>query len=257
MCNPREIRLTETQDLHEAWSHRISETVSVSDLVTRRVTAEHELGATTPPPILAALPGALARIGFHQEEGLWTFYFDDEARVSFDPNTGLMQLVVEASEQLTAQGSASTEITGVTEGQVEVVGDSWYYDDDWGGRTEAVGAQEAQERMRRDFAAKAAQRVEEDQQRAAEARAQEMGRAAEEDARRRLDADAVEAGRRLEEQARRRVSVLGDRVGSMINRATGMATRDVLLQLAQESSATIDVDEDSGDVMRLEFTMPN
>ncbi len=168
---------------------------------------------------------------------------------------GSHQLIVEAvlSEQIKAEAQASAEAGGFTVGEVEAEAVGRYYDDGWGGRTEAHAREQAQSQAEHKLeeAVDALHR----RRHAAEIEAAEATARAEAEIR--ANEKLEELRTKTREALRERIQVIianaEERVYHCMNRIVGEAYRRTLIELAVQNGGRILADQRSGSVYNLEL----
>lgn len=255
MCNPRRVHVTSARELREDWQHRVTESVSATGRVVRAATVQHDVSGFG-GPVLAELPAVLATApGWRAAGACFEYRLGEDAHAVYDPAAQRLVVIAEESRDLTVYHTVEETISGTTLGEVSATGEGWYYDDEWGGRTEAKAREGAEAQAERDFAEKGRQKVEQDKAAAAANLQGAMRQKGQEEAAAAHARESELVGDELERAARRRVRILNQRAINALNRAGGLAARAVLVRFASENGARVDVDEEDDTVVRLEFTM--
>ena len=227
-----------------------------SSEVTGEARIREPLAAGIGAPTLTALAVALEAAPGWEWDGETFTHALDGGQISYDPVTRELEIIARVSTQVEASGEASTTVSENFEGTIESEGEGVYYDDGWGGITEADAHAEAE----RAAAAALDDAV-------TELRAR---RRAEADAREgdQLEADAVaraeaalataSAARRaqLQRAAAARLTAIGVQGRNLFHAALADAYRDAILAYARSRGADgIRYSETDG-VLEIEFEMP-
>lgn len=144
MCNPRRVRVQATRKIAEAWRAEIEQAATARGDVSSKAQLVQSISDLLPPR---------ARLAFEQAmqvsaDWAWT---DGEYRravpggyVAYRPDTGELEIVIELKVALEAVGTASLVASGEVTDQVTTSATGKYYDDGWGGNTEARAREQAQ-----------------------------------------------------------------------------------------------------------------
>ncbi|HEY4387739.1 MAG TPA: hypothetical protein VGN34_25075, partial [Ktedonobacteraceae bacterium] len=168
---------------------------------------------------------------------------------------GSHQLFIEArlTERISAEARGSAEASGFTVGEVAVEAITHYYDDNWGGRTEAHARAEAATLAEQ----KLTEAIEElhHQQHAAELQAAQTQAQtqAEQEAAVALERARVAMRAAMRERLQTVLANAEDRIYHTMNRLVAEAYRQSLIQLVQENGGRVLTDERTGSVMNLEL----
>ncbi len=262
MCHPRRVMIHLAQAIEEAWRTTVEQTATAEGEVQElaRLTANIPLDAEMGDRALQMLERILQ--GEFEEFEAWTRddegnYCRDLGQVTLIYRPGTHQLVVEAglTEQIEAQVQATAKAGGFTVGEVAVEAIGRYYEDGWGGRTEARARQEAQTQAEQKLAEAAEalhrrQHAAEIEAATAQAQAQAETAAAEELAR--LQTEARQA---LRQRLQSTLAEAEERVYHTMNRLVGEAYRRTLIQMVQENGGRVLTDERTGSVINLELEL--
>jgi hypothetical protein len=262
MCNPRRVEITATRQVAEAWQREVERVAEQAMTITGEARVRHALDASVAAPALAALEAALEagmpgwqRTGDDDDAG---YRCDvDGGHVVYLPGTRTLEIVAVAEGEVRGRGSARARLEGRVETAIEGSGASIYYDDGYGGRTQDVAEQEARQEADLGIARQVAARLDE-AARTAEAEAEAALRArAEEAARADLQARAAVQRRALDADAAGRLETVGARARQAFHRLLAVAYRDALLALARARGAQEIHCSDAGEVLEIEFLLPD
>jgi len=255
MCNPRQIRIRATAHLAEAWDQEVGRQVTLHGSATGRAAVRESLAAGLGIPVLSALDRVLDELeGWRPQDGGYRHDLEG-GYVHYHPDTGELEIVAEITADFEAVGEARTTVSGAVEDDLEVEGVGHYYDDEWGGRTEATARRDAQanadqelERARSERIEQARAELEAAQGGAVEAQAEQAARAS-------LAERTAARTAALERQAQDRLTAVGVQSRVLIQRAIGLAYRDTILAYARSRHAEGVRVSGSGGVMEIEFEM--
>lgn len=266
MCNPRRVEITATRQVAEAWQREVERVAEQAMTITGEARVRHALDASVAAPALAALEAALEagmpgwqRLGDTDDDaddGGWRCDVDG-GHVIYLPGTRTLEIVAVAAGEVRGRGSARARLEGRVEAAVEGSGASIYYDDGYAGRTQDVAEQEARQEADLGIARQVAARLDE-AARTAEAVAEAaLSARAEEAARADLQARAAEQRQALDAHAAERLEVVGARARQAFHRLLAVAYRDALLALARARGAQDIHCSDAGEVLEIEFLLPD
>jgi len=262
MCNPRKVMIHLARSIEEAWRRCVEQTATATGTVRElaRITAHIALDAEMGDLALSMLERVLAG----EVEGFtaWTrdslgHYRRDLDTVTLIYNPDTHQLAVEArlTELVSTAARAAAEASGFTVGEVAAEAIGCYYDDGWGGRTEANATTEATTEAEAKLAA-ALEALHREQNAAAftqaEAEAQAQAEAAAAEA---LAATQAEVRTALRTRLQLTLANAQEQVRDLMNRAVGEAYRQALLQLVLDNGGRVLMDETTGAVMNLELEL--
>lgn len=263
MCNPRRVEITATRQVAEAWQREVERVAEHAMTITGEARVRHALDASVAAPALAALEAAL-------EAGMpgWQRTGDDGddsgyrcdvngGYVIYLPETRTLEIVAVVEGEVRGRGSARSRLEGRVEAAVEGSGESIYYDDGYGGRTQDVAEQEARQEADLGVARQVAARLDEAARTAEEAADAELRARAEEAARANLQARAAAHRPALDAHAAEHLQTVGARGRQAFHRLLAVAYRDALLALARARGAQDIHCSDSGEVLEIEFLLPD
>lgn len=262
MCNPRRVEITATRQVAEAWQREVERVAEQAMTITGEARVRHALDASVAAPALAALEAALEagmpgwqRTGDDSDSG---YRCDvDGGYVIYLPETRTLEIVAVVEGEVRGRGSARSRLEGRVEAAVEGSGESIYYDDGYGGRTQDVAEQEARQEADLGIARQVAARLDEAARTAEEAADAEMRARAEEAARADLQARAAAHRPALDAHAAEHLQTVGARARQAFHRLLAVAYRDALLALARARGAQDIHCSDSGEVLEIEFLLPD
>lgn len=262
MCNPRRVMIHLTRAIEEAWRTTVAQAATATGEVQQlaRIRADIPLDAEMGEVALQMLERILR--GEFPEFEPWERdaegnYRHDLGDVVLVYQPGSHQLLVEArlTELISAEARATAEASGFTVGQVAAEAVGHYYEDGWGGRTEACALAEAKAaaELKLTEATEALHR----QQHAAELQTAEAQARAE--AERQAAADLARLQAQVRAGLRTRLQIIlreaEDRVQHTMNRLVGEAYRLSLIQMVKENGGRVLSDERSGSVINLELEL--
>lgn len=250
MCNPRRITITTAQVLSQAWSRVFTGAFEGVGEAHGLATLTLPYGNGMPPALRALFAQRLGRdSGWRLRGGRYEADLAD-GTISYDPDTGELELTVRLSAEVAESVTGSFEVSGTVEGGVnrDFTGQA---------RTDAAARVQA-ERAAASAVAAEQQRLDEAARRAAEAVDEEVGA-------RRAEAQARAQGRqRLEESIASRAAELDTEATALleerrdmflllVNRVYAGAVQDALENFARRRGArNLQSSEDEG-VIELSF----
>ncbi|MBV9448166.1 MAG: hypothetical protein JO345_19965 [Streptosporangiaceae bacterium] len=143
MCNPRKITARATRKIAEAWRAAIQRTARASGSVTGRASLTQQLGSMLAEPARRAFEQAVAADPNWQLVGEGYVLGVPGGQARYLPGTGELDISVELSAYVEAEGTASRVLEGTVEETYEASAQARYYADGYGGRTRDVAQQEA------------------------------------------------------------------------------------------------------------------
>jgi hypothetical protein len=281
MCNPRRVEITATRQVAEAWQREVERVAEQAMTITGEARVRHALDASVAAPALAALEAALEagmpgwqRVGEASEASDAGDASDasdageasdaggyrcdvDGGYVLYLPGTRTLEIVAVVEGEVRGRGSARSRLEGRVEAAVEGSGESIYYDDGYGGRTQDVAEQEARQEADLGIARQVAARLDEAARTAEAAADAELRARAEEAARADLQARAAAHRQALDAHAAEHLQAVGARARQAFHRLLAVAYRDALLALARARGAQDIHCSDSGEVLEIEFLLPD
>jgi FtsH ternary system domain X2 len=208
MCNPRKITARATRQIAEAWRTAVQRTARASGSATGRASLTQRLGSMLGEPARQAFEQAIAADPRWQLTGEAYALNVPGGQVRYLPGTGELDISVELSAYVEAEGSASRVLEGTVEETVEVSAEARYYDDGYGGRTRSRAQQEAQaladekaDKKAQEGTAKARRKAERKAEAALAADSAGVAAEAERDAEARLAAERERRGEELNREA--------------------------------------------------------
>jgi hypothetical protein len=265
MCNPRRVRVTATRQVREAWEREVRRAATVSLTVGGEARIRQQLDASVGAPALMAMQLRLARGAEGGCDG-WVAQPDGAYRhdveggyVLYHPAERQLEIVATASATLTGTGVASQTLGGTLEADIEATAEAGYYDDGWGGHTEAAARREAEQAAARNADAGARQRLDAAADAAEQAADPALTAAAAADARRRLEARAELHRAELEQRAREHLAEVGIRARQAFHRLLALGYRDALEGLARRRGvAPGDIDtRETDDYLEIDLLLPD
>ncbi len=258
MCNPRRVEITATRQVEEAWAREVERVAEHALSVTGEARVRHALDASVAVPALDALERALEAglDGWAAVEGGYRFDVDGGA-VTYRPDDGVLEIVAYASDEVRGWGRARAQLTGEVSAALAHRGESLYYDDGYGGSTEEVARREAEAEAEHGIDALVAGEIERAAEAAEAAAAADLDDRARQAARADVERRAAARERELASEASERLRAVGVRARQAFHRALAIAYRDALLALARARGAEEIRCNDSGDVLEIEFTLPD
>lgn len=260
MCNPRRVMVHLSETIEEAWRTTVEQVArregQVEEVVqmTADIGLDAEMGDRALQMFERILQGEIEGYDAWAEDEAGAYRHEmGEVTLVYQP--GSHQLLIEArlSEMISAEARATAEASGFTMGDVSVEAVGGYYDDGWGGHTEARARRQAQANAQQQLtdAIDALHRT----QNAAElSRAEAQARArAEEEAAQRLQRRHEDVRAALRTQLQATLANAEERVYYTMNRLVGEAYRQTLLQLVRENGGRVLANEQTGSVINLEL----
>jgi bacterioferritin (cytochrome b1) len=248
MCNPRRVIIRLAETVREEWQRTIAASVIEQTEVHAEAVLETQvdLAAELGEVALQELRGLLAEGygGWQADGAIYTLALENGIGLRYTPETGHLEVRARLSETVQAAAEAGGTFSGTLDAQVEVEGVGRYYDDEWGGHTEA----RAREAAERDAQAQLAAAREQLVSAAARLQAEEQARA--------------EAQTRLREEAERRQAVLEERLDALLRESEehvqaaigallGQTYRRAILRIVNEGGGQIIQDTEQGAIVDL------
>jgi hypothetical protein len=254
MCNPRRIVVTATRDLSEAWQHEVARTVRMTGRAVGSARIRQPIGASLGTPARRALDAAFATgipgwtavdEGFrHEVEGGYVVYHPDDQT---------LEIVATCETEIAVEGRAAQQIRGVVQGAIRAEGVSTIYDDGWGGRTEAVGHNEATARANELLDRERQKKLEEARRDAEAGIANAVEGSARDAAAANLQNEAARREAELARQATARLDAVGARCRAAFHDVLARAYRDALLAYARRQNAEVVECRDENGVLSVEL----
>lgn len=256
MCNPRQVTVTATRQINEAWDREITRTVEEMEEVRGEARVVQALDSTLGSQTLRTLEMAFAsgQEGWEETENGYRFNIQG-GYVQYLLEQQALEIVAVLEDTISARGETSRQLSGQLDEELSVEGTGRYYDDGWGGKTEETGRKAAE----KDAANKLERAKQERLNQAADAAERESEREVEEEARQqaqeKLNQLSKERRAELAEQARQNLQVVGLRGRQAFNRVLAQAYKNALLAYARNNGAdNIVCSRDDDDFLEVEFT---
>ena len=262
MCNPRKVMIHLSRSIEESWRQTVEQTATATAELseTGRVTSRLRLDGEMGPMALEMLERVLAG----EFEGFEPWERDERGcfyravgpvTMIYDPDMAGLSVETRLTETVAAEGRADAEVLGFTTGEVAVEAVGSYFEDGWGGRTEARARenarQEAEKRLER-----ALDELHREQNAAKLAAAETRARGdAEAAAQQNLDSLKKKARVAMRSRMQAILSSAEEQVYHIMNRAVGEAYRQTLLRAVRENGGRVRKDERTGSVVNLELEL--
>jgi hypothetical protein len=255
MCNPRRVTVTLTRDIAEAWSREISRTVELTERVSGEARVQQNLSAQLGGPALRALEARLTAGAEPAWRETAEGYRCDVAggHVLYRLDEQVLEIVAALEEVVVAQGQAAAVLSGEVRETLEARGESGYYDDGHGGRTEAVARGDAREAARQRLEAERQARLNAARQQAESAAGADLRIRAQAAAQTRLEQATAARRAELARQAEDHLETVGVRCRQAFNQLLARAYRDAILAYARRHGAEQVSCRDDDGVMEIEF----
>lgn len=248
MCNPRRVVVRLAETVRQAWQRTIEAHVTEQTEIRAHATLETqidlaaELGDIALQELLRLLGEGFG--GWYADGDTFTLPLEHGISLHYVPAGRRLEVRAQLSETVQAAATSRGTYSGTLDTQVEVEGVGRYYDDDWGGHTEAR-AREAAERAAR-------VRLEAERERLVTAAAREQA-----EAQARSEAQA-----RLREERERRQAALDERlevllreseaqVQATIGALLGQTYRRAIIRLVHENGGQVIQDSAQGAMIDL------
>ncbi len=256
MCKPRRVTITTTRELQEAWSREVSRSVQLSQILQGEARVTQSFADTLAQPVLngidlalgKGLPGwSVSGEGYrHEIEGGYVFYHLDRHEV---------EIVAVADSSVVVTGSASDQLTGQVVETLSVEASGDYYDDGWGGRTEAAGRVDAEKKAEEALARESAKKLKDAADQAATEAAGRLDERAKADAERKMAEEAAARQASLNLQASERLQTVGVRGRQVANRLLAEGYRAAVMAYARTSGADGIQCTDNAESLEIEFML--
>lgn len=258
MCNPRRVSVVATAELEEAWEHVVRRTVELRQSVTGEARVSQGVGDTLPEPVLASIERAMA-------DGTDGWRRDGECYrrdvpggyALYDPRARSLEIVATLEGVVEVSGTAEEKAAGIARGSLRTEGTGSYYDDGYGGGTEASARQAAEEEAKRKLEDERQRAIRQQRELAEQARdgavsAEARARAEEQLAR---DAEARRAD--LSRRATEHLQLVGTRCRQHFNGLAARAWGDAISRYVAAQGGSLDHDITESDGTRvISFTLP-
>lgn len=254
MCNPRRVNVTATEQIRDAWERTVRRAVELSGNITGEARVRQALDASVGAPALAALESLLSRgqPGWSAVENGYRFDIDGGYLV-YNTEERALEIVATLQEEIRVTGEAQAQVGGVIQAEVTVKGEGRYYDDNYGGRTEADARRDAEAQARRNLEEARQQQLRQAQESAEAGASGALEAEARREAERRLEEQAAARRAELERQATAHLETVGLRCRQEFNRVLALAYRDAILAYARANGAENVQCNESDEVVEIEF----
>jgi hypothetical protein len=255
MCNPRRVEVTATRELAEAWEHEVRRVATRSAHATGESRVREPLDGAIGAPVLGALAAVLSGADGWERDGDTFRHALDGGYLAYHADTQELEIVATASGQVDVAVTSSVVLHGEVRERIEATGTGRYYDDNWGGVTEADARQAADRDAEANLQARRldvlrAARAEEEARRGADLDAT-VGAQADAELARRTAARTDE----LRAEAARCLTAVGIQGRNAFHAVLAQAYREAILAYARRRGADrISCSEDGG-VLEIEFEM--
>jgi hypothetical protein len=255
MCNPRRITVTATRQLQEAWQTEVSRTVQLQTQVTGEARIRQPLDTSLGSTALRALETILANDGAWQEVEEGYRHNVSGGYIIYLVNEQALEIVASLSEEIQASAQETIRLEGVINQAIATEGQGMYYDDGWGGRTEAVGQKEAQTNAQRQLDQLSQEQLRQAQREAEAAIAASLETAAHNQAQSQLQAQAEQRRAILAAQARQHLDTVGLRCRQVFNAVLAQAYREAILAYARRQGAMNILCNEGDNIIEIEFNL--
>lgn len=255
MCNPRRVVIELAEAVRQEWSRTVQARVTEQAQISAEATLETQvdLAAELGEVALEELRALLAEgFGGWQADGdEHTLALENGIGLRYHPGSGRLQVVARLSETVEAAASASGAASGVAEGSVTAQGVGRYYDDAWGGQTEARARAAAEREAQGRLAAERGRLVEEQQREAVEAARREAEVQARASAQAQLREERERRQAALEEHMEALLAESQEHVQSAIGALLGQTYRRAITRIVVESGGQVIEDRQQGAIIDL------
>lgn len=262
MCNPRRIKVRASRSLTEAWQAEITRTARLTETLSGEARIVEPLGARLPAPVRDRL------IELLEADPMWRAVEDGYrydvpgGHLTYYPDTGDLEVVANATAELTAEGIAARTRGGIAEGTAESEAEVSFYSDGYAGRNKAAAEREGETKAGRHAEEEArknlATQLEADRQAAEEALAAQATAVEQEaldDARRRIEEQRDTQQEELTAEAGRQVRRLQENYLRVINLPLTHAYRDVILERANQPDVRNLYHTEQDGIIEIQFEM--
>lgn len=253
MCNPREITVTATRLIDEAWQHAISRTVTLTGRVTGEARIRERLDASLAAPVVRAFEMGIAN------DAAWVQIQDayrhdvEGGYVIYHLHDRSLEIVATAYGDTSAEGTEEQALAGRLTEELQAAGEGRYYDDGWGGRNEMRARTEAEGEAQRKLEEARLARLDQAKREAADQVATQLDEAARVKAEAELQRRSAALRAELDASARRHLDMVGVRARQVFYRSLGNAYRDAILSYARRNKAEGIQCHEDGDTIEIEF----
>lgn len=249
--------MTATRQLNEAWQREVRRTVELMEGVQGEARIRQPLDATLGDQTRRALELEFASGNTDWQETENGYRLDVEGGyVEYLIEERALELVAVLEDSVQVKGEESRTLEGTITEEISETGAGNYYDDGYGGRTEAAGRLEAEKEASRKLEIRARQMQEEAARQAEQESQEQIEAVAREKARERLSQVSAERNAELQAQARKNLDTVGLRGRQAFHRVLAQGYKNALLSWARANGAdNISCQEGTGDTLDIEFTI--
>lgn len=261
MCNPRRITVQAKRKISEAFRAEIKRAFTARGDVSSEARLEQQIDDLLPKPARIAFESAM------RDDPQWVWSAGSYRRtvpggaVTYRPDSGELEIVIELRQAIEAVGEATLEHTGEVSDEVTADAVGVYYDDGWRGHTKdrAESAARAEAEKNLDELAERRRaallgRAEESARLALHAKSGEAEAQARRTAEQQLTAQAEQARDVLDGEATRQLEVVQSEVLQGILQTVAAGYSRALQAYAAEHGENLRVSEDNG-VIEIQFEM--
>ncbi len=255
MCNPRRVTVTATREIAEAWQREVSRTVTLSTQVIGEARVRQPLSNTLGTPVFRALESLLASGNIENWQETETGYRHDVegGYVFYDMDEQTLEIVATLGDTVQAEGSATRQLSGELRATLSTEQEGHYYENGYGGRTQARAETEAGKAAQHSLDQIAQNRLEEDQREAEEAESSHLQNQAQIEAQTQLRQTAQQRQTQLSSQAAEHLDSVGIRCRQAFNTLLAQAYREAILAYARYHGAENISCQDKTDHLEIEF----
>jgi hypothetical protein len=255
MCNPRRVEVTATRQLTQAWEHEVRRLATVTGTAVAEVRIREEMDAGIGQPTLDALADVLAgQEDWQEQDGAFRRDFED-GYLLYHVEEQELEIVVRLTAEVSAEAEAAVTARGQLDEAISATGTGRYYDDGWGGVTEADARRVAEQAAEQALGTQSRQRAAQERDAAEQAHDEEVRALAQQQAEAELAARVAEQASALRAEALGRLSAAGIEARTLFHQVLALAYRDAILAYAREHHASGIVCTDTGGVVDIQFEM--
>ncbi len=255
MCNPRRVTVTATREIAEAWQREVSRTVTLSTQVIGEARVRQPLSNTLGTPVFRALESLLASGNIENWQETETGYRHDVegGYVFYDMDEQTLEIVATLGETVQAEGRATRQLSGELRETLSTEQEGHYYEDGYGGRTQARAETEAGNAAQHTLDQMAQSRLEDAQREAEEAESSRLHNQAQTEAQTQLTQTAQQRQAQLSGQATQHLDTVGIRCRQAFNTLLAQAYREAILAYARYHGAENISCQEENDHLEIEF----
>ncbi|SDG78996.1 hypothetical protein SAMN05421505_10831 [Sinosporangium album] len=261
MCNPRRIRIRATRTIAERWSAEIRRTARVRGSVTGTARMSQPLASMLPDAPRRAFELVVARHPEWRQVGDCHLADVPGGRIAYWPDTGELEISVELSTEIEAEGEGVVTIGGEVREDATAEAEAFYYSDGYSGRTRSAARRQARQAAEAEADQRAAElaatraAVAGELARAAGEGGEEAVEAARADAERRLDRQRARVADDLNRQAEEQLDDLHRRTLRVVFATVAEGYRAATIAYARANGAENIRESDEGGVIEIQFEM--